>query len=171
MFLSLVAPEFSSSRAGSVFAKEKTPPIGPDDPTVRLFQLLDSAYGGKLSDYYILADVYKNPNNPNEEFQRVLRLDYDKGKTFGKLNLYVRSVGKMQPEQLKAYTPKMVYEFGVADGEKFVKTEPGSFGRPGDVYLQASEDRPLTSAPVTDETRKMYDRLVTEHVLPSLQKK
>ena len=143
----------------------------PNDPTVKLFQLLDSSYGGKLGDFYLLADIYPDPKNPGQEVQHVLRVEYDRNLSFGKLKLYVRSVAKMQPDQLKAYTPKMAYEFGVEDSEKFMKAEPGPLGRVGDLYLRSSEDHPLAKAPVTDEARKTYERLLTDYVLPALQKK
>ncbi len=160
----------SGNPAASLSAKEKNQP-GANDPTFRLYQLLDTSYGGKLTDFYILADIYKDPKNPDQELQRVLRVGYDKNRGFGKLNLYVRSVAKMEPEQLKAYTTKMVYEFAVTDAEKYVKTEAGPFGKAGDLYLRATEDRPLATSPITDDVRKAYERLVTEQVLPALQKK
>src|SRR3989442_12501742 len=46
------------------------------DPTLRLFHLIDNSYGGKLAEFYILADIYKDQKNPNEELQRVLRVEY-----------------------------------------------------------------------------------------------
>jgi len=157
--------------AAALMAKEKTPAVDPNDPTLRLFHLIDNSYGGKLAEFYILADIYKDQKNPNEELQRVLRVEYDKSRAFGKLSLYVRTVGKMQPDQAKAYTPKMVYEFGVADAEKFVKTEPGPFGKTGDLYLRSVDDRPLASSPVTESARQTYERLLNDHILPALQKK
>jgi hypothetical protein len=152
-------------------AKEKTVPVDANDVTFRLFQLLDTAYAGKLTDFYVIADVYKDPHNPSEELQHVLRADYDKNRGFAKLSLYVRSVGKIAPEQMKAYTPKDFYEFGLADQEKFMKTEPGPLGRPGDTYLRAEGDRPLATAPITDEVRKTYEFFLVQHLLPALQKK
>ncbi|PYV09288.1 MAG: hypothetical protein DMG23_11240 [Acidobacteria bacterium] len=85
--------------AAALIAKEKTPAIDPNDPTLRLFHLIDNSYGGKLAEFYILADIYKDQKNPNEELQRVLRVEYDKSRAFGKLSLYVRTVGKMEPDQ------------------------------------------------------------------------
>jgi len=154
-----------------LYAKEKAPVFDPNDPTYRLFQLLDTARGGKLGDFYLVADVYKDPANPSEELQHILRAEYDKNRGFGKLNLYVRSVGKIAPEQLKAYTAKDFYEFGLSDQEKFMKTEPGPFGKPSDVYLRAEGDHPLATAAVTDEVRKAYELFVTQHLLPALEKK
>ena len=40
---------------------------------------------------------------------------------FGKLNIYVRSVGQMTKEQVSTYTPKQIYDFGEVDLEKFVQ--------------------------------------------------
>jgi len=112
-------------------AKDKTPPVDPNDATLRLYQLLDNSRGGKLTGFFVVADVYKDPSSPDEELQHVLRIEYDKDRGFAKLNLYVRSVGKIGPEQMKMYTPKELYDFGISDQEKFMKTEPGSFGRAG----------------------------------------
>lgn len=151
--------------------KQKAEAVDPNDPTLRLFQLLDNSYGGKVQDVFLLADIYPDPKNSGQELQRVLRLEYDKSRAFGKLRVSVRNVAKMQPEQLKTYTPKMVYEFGVEDAEKFVKTEPGSLGRSGDLYLRSTEDRPLATSPVTEEARKTYQHLITDYLLPALQKK
>jgi hypothetical protein len=133
--------------------------------------LLDSSRGGKLSGFFVVADVYKDPSSPDEELQHVLRAEYDKDRGFAKLNLYVRSVGKIGPEQLKIYSPKELYDFGISDQEKFMKTEPGPFGKPGDTYLRAEGDRPVASAPVTEDVRKAYDSFVSQYLLPALQKK
>jgi hypothetical protein len=83
----------------------------------------------------------------------------------------VRNVAKLQPEQMKTYSPKMIYEFGVEDTERFVKTEPGPLGRTGDLYLRSNEDRPVATTPITDDARKSYQRLVVDYLLPALQKK
>src|SRR5437016_8653839 len=123
-----------------VRAKEKTPPGDPNDVTSRLFQSLDETHNGKLTDYFVLADIYKDKDSkdPNQEFQHILLVDYDKNRNFGKLNVHLRSVGKLDPDQLKTYTLKQIYDFGVDDLEKFVKSEPGQFGRTGDLYLRAT---------------------------------
>lgn len=163
--------DLPGSRPSCLYAKKKAEVVNPDDPTLRLFGLLDTAYAGKLDDFYILGDVYADPKNPGQQLQRVIRVEYDKGRAFGKLRVYLRSVGKLQPEQLKTYTPKMVYEFGVEDSEKFVKTEPGPLGGTGDLYLRSSEDHPLATTPVTDDARKAYQHLITDELLPALQKK
>ena len=152
-------------------AKDKTPPLDPNDATLRLYQLLDNSRGGKLTGFCVVADVYKDPSTPDEELQHVLRAEYDKDRGFAKLSLYVRSVGKIGPEQLKIYTSKELYDFGIADQEKYMKTDPGQFGRSGDNYMRAEGDRPLASAPVTDDVRKAYDLFVSQHLLPALQKK
>ncbi len=167
----LIAAGLSGIATPILAAKDKTPPVDPNDATLRLYQLLDNSRGGKLTGFFVVADVYKDPSSPDEELQHVLRIEYDKDRGFAKLNLYVRSVGKIGPEQLKMYTPKELYDFGIADQEKYMKTEPGSFGRAGDNYLRAEGDRPLSSAPVTDDVRKAYDFFVAQHLLPALQKK
>ncbi len=154
-------------------AKEKTAPPDPNDVTLRLFQLLDDSHDGKLADFYVLADVYKNKDSkdPNEELQHILLVEYDKNRNFGKLNLHVRSLGKPDPEQLKTYTLKQIYDFGGDDSEKFVKGEPGQFGRQGDLYLRSSADLPIATSPITEEVRKAYESYLSQYVIPALQKK
>ena len=147
-------------------AKEKA--IDPNDPTLRLYGLLDTTREGKMPDFFLLADTY---SEQGKEFQRVLRAEYDKNRAFGKLRIYVRSVAKMAPEQLQSYTAKQVYDFGETDLEKFVKTDPGEFGKQGDIYLRGDAESPLTTAPITDERRKSYETLVVQYLLPALQKK
>ena len=152
-------------------AKEKTPTVSPDDLTLRLFQLLDTSYGGKLSEFYLIGDVYKDPNIPDKELQHILKAEYDKDRLFGRFRLYVRSVDKLTPGQLKEYTPKQTYEFGEQDVEKFTKTDPGPFGTTEDVYFRAKPDGPLATAPITDEVRKKYETYVAQWLLPALEKK
>jgi len=154
-------------------AKDKAaPPVAADDPTLRLFDLLNSKYNGKLDDFYLLADTFNDPAKPDQAEQHVLRVEYDKSKAFGRLKFYVRTVDQLTPEQLKAYTPKDIYGFAESDSEKFTKTDPGSFGRTGDVYFQpTSPGGPLGTSPVTDEVQARYDRYVTQYILPALQKK
>lgn len=156
--------------AGAI-AKEKPRAVDVNDASGRLFQFLDSERGGRLTEFYLLCDVYKNPKESGDELQRVIRVEYDKSRVFGKLSIHVRSVQKLQPDQLKVYTPKMVYEFGVADSEKFVKTEPGPLGRAGDLYLRSTDDRPLSTAEITDDVQQEFDRLIATCLLPALQKK
>jgi hypothetical protein len=152
-------------------AKEKTTAISPDDLTLRLFQLLDTSYGGKLSEFYLIGDIYKDPKTPDKELQHVFKAEYEKGRPFGRFRLYLRSVDKLTPEQLKEYTPKQIYEFGEADVEKFTKTDPGPFGKTGDVFFLAMAEGPLASAPVTDEVRKEYETYIAQWLLPALEKK
>ncbi len=71
--------------AGLLEAKEKTPQLSPNDPTVRLYSLLDSKYNGKLEDFCLLADVVSDPKNPGQSEQHVLRIEYNKDRAFGKL--------------------------------------------------------------------------------------
>jgi hypothetical protein len=170
--LALVTLSVLGLRTGGAAAKEKAPPISPDDPTLRLYQLLDAQYGGKLDDLCIIADVFKDPKKSEHEEQHILKVDYDKNRGFGRLRIYVRTIDKLTPEQLKTYTPKQIYDYAEADSEKFTKTDPGSFGRTGDVYFRpVSEGGPLATAPLTDETRSAYERFLTDFVLPALQKK
>lgn len=150
------------------YGKEKVPRIDPNDPTLRLFDLLDSTRNGKLEDFFTLTDIY---SEQGKEFQHVVRADYDKSRAFGRLRIWVRSVAKMAPEQLQTYTPKQVYEFAEVDLEKFVKTEPGEFGKQGDIYLRGDGENPLATTLVTDGARKSYQMLVAQYLLPALQKK
>jgi len=152
-------------------AKEKTPVVSPDDLTLRLYQLLDNSYGGKLSDFYVIGDVYKDPKTPDKELQHIFKAEYEKVRTFGKFRLYVRSVDKLTPGQLKDYTPKQIYEFGDADAEKFTKTDPGPFGKTGDLYFQPTPAGPLATAPITDEVRKEYEAYIAQWLFTALEKK
>jgi hypothetical protein len=156
---------------GLHFAKEKIPTVSPDDLTLRLFQLLDSSYGGKLSEFYFIGDIYNDPKMPDKELQHVFKAEYDKGKAFGKFRLSVRSLDKLTEGQLKDYNPKQIYEFGDTDVERFSKTDPGPFGKPGDLYFLAMPDGPLATAPITDEARKKYETYITQWLLPALGKK
>jgi hypothetical protein len=142
-----------------------------NDFTSQLFQLLDNSYGGKLPDTYILADFYQDPTKPGQELRHVLRVEYDKSRAFGRLKIYVRGVVKMTPQQLQTYTAKDAFDFGETDLEKFVKSSPGPFGAPGDVYLVGGTDEPLTSQTITDSARKTYDMYVTQYIMPDLEKK
>lgn len=166
---SLAAGPLSALASGK--DDHKPAPVDPNDSTLRLFQAIDSLKGGKLVDFCVVGDVYKDPALPNEDSQHILKVEYDKAKMFGKLQFVVRSVGKLHPDQMKAYTTKELFEFGLSDQAKFIKTEAGAFGRPGDMYLQSMPDRPLSSAPITDEVRKKYEAFVTEWLLPAVEKK
>ena len=158
------------ANVGYVYARHKEE-AGQNGPTTHLFEFLDSTHSGKLEGFYLLADFYKDPSKPDEELRHVLKVDYDKSRGFGKLNLCVRSVGQMTKEQLSTYSPKQIYDFGEVDVEKFVKTSLGRFGSPGDVYLRSGADTPLVTAQVTDEARKEYETFIMDHILPALQKK
>ena len=152
-------------------AKEKPAAVSPDDVTLRLFQLLDSSYAGKLAEFYVVGDVYKDPKNADKELQHVFKMEYDKTRAFGRLRIYVRIVDKLSPGQLQGYTPKQVYEFADADMEKFTKTDPGPLGRPGDLYFQATENSPLATAPISEDARKEYEACVSQWLMPALEKK
>ena len=158
--------------AGGLGAKEKASQISPDDPTVRLYNLLDTKFSGKLEDFVLLADVVNDPKNPGQPQQHVLLVDYNKGRAFGKLNIHVRTVAQLTPEQLKTYTPKQIYDFGESDTAKFTKTDPGPFGRPGDVYFASAADGgAMGTAPTTPEVQAQYEQFVTQYLLPALEKK
>lgn len=146
-------------------AREK---FEPDPATIQLFQILNSSFSGKVDHFCLLGDMYTDASG--EQYRRVLRVDYDKNRAFGRLNVYVRSVGKMTPDQLATYTPAQIYDFGESDQAKFVKTDTLTFGAPGDLYLAAQGDGPLHSASITDEVRKQYSDLLTQYVIPALQK-
>jgi hypothetical protein len=139
-----------------------------NDVTGKLFQLLDSQHSGKLDDIYVLADSYTDATG--DQYRHVLRIDYDKNRSFGRLAIYLRSVGKMTAEQLSTYTPEQIYGFGEVDLAKFVKTDPGAFGQKGDLYLESSEDQPLHTTAVSGDARKNYETYVTDYVIPALQK-
>jgi hypothetical protein len=171
MLAMLLVAGLSGNGAQALLAKEKVAPVDTNDSTYRLYQLLDTTRSGKLTDFYLIADVYKDPASPNEELQHILRADYDKNRGFARLSLYVRGVGKIGPEQMRVYTPKEFYEFGLADQEKFMKTDPGPFGGSGDTYLHSDGERPVATAPITDDVRRAYELFVTQHLLPALQKK
>jgi len=167
----LCALLWSAGLPTPLFAKEKPPTISPDDLTLRLFQLLDTSYGGKLPEFYLIGDVYKDPKIPDKELQHVFKVEYDKDRAFGRLKIYVRSLDKLTPGQLRDYTPKQIYDFGDQDVEKFTKTDPGPFGKTGDLYFQPTENGPLATAPITDDARKEYETFISQWVLPALEKK
>jgi hypothetical protein len=151
--------------------KAKKQSVDPNDPTYRLYQLLDTAHGGKLQNLFVLGDVYPDSQNPTQQMQHVFKIEYDKSRYFGRFRIYVRSVSKLSPQQLKTYTTEQIYDFGNKDQEKFEKIEPGPFGQPGDLFFQARGDRPLHTAPTTDAVRKAYETYVSRYILPALQKK
>jgi hypothetical protein len=169
--VSRLVPIFILGAATLLSAKEKKPVVTGDDTTSPLFNVLDSQYGGKLKDFFILADVIKDPDNPDSELQHVLRVNYDKDRSYGKMNVIVRAVKKPTEEQMKTYSTQALFEFGEYDLEKFVKSDVGPYGKPGDVYLQAKPGFPLAQESITDEVRNAYDVNVNKYILPALQKK
>ena len=160
----------SLATAALTYAKAKKDSASPDnDPTYRLFQLLDNSYGGKLTDFCVVADTYTNPAQGGQAFEHVLQIDYDKSRFFGRLRIYVRGVSQLTPDQLKAYTPEQIYGFG-SDVEKFEKISPGPFGQAGDVYVRATAKGSLVPVPITDEARKEYEFFLARYIMPALQK-
>ncbi len=154
---------------GVLSAKEKAPVVSSNDPTLKLYTLLDSSRDGKLEDFYILGDVYTDPAHPGEDWQHVILAEYNKSLFFGRFKMTVRSISKPTPDQLKAYTVKQLYDFG-SDSAKFAKIDPGTFGRQGDLYMIAGGDRPLSSAPITPDVQATYEKYVTQYLLPALEK-
>lgn len=139
--------------------------------TGQLYALLNESFGGRLSNFYILADQYPDPKNPKSQLQHVLSVTYNKSLFFGRFVIKVRSIGKPTADQLKTYTPKQLFGFGETDSQEFEKIQPGPFGSAGDLYLREDDGGSLASAPITDEVRDAYNRFVTQYILPSLQKK
>ncbi len=150
--------------------KAKNGAVSPNDPTARLFDLLNNSLGGKLSALYILADVYTDPTNPAQQFQRVLRVTYDKDLYFGRFSIHARSVAKMTAQQLAIYTPEQIFTFGGQDGEVFERTNPGPFGsETGDLFLRSAVG-PLKTTDITDQITQEYNTLLTQYILPAVQK-
>jgi hypothetical protein len=152
--------------------KEKHGPVSPNDPTARVFDILNSSFGGKLDNLYVLGDVYSDSSNPSQQYQRILKVDYDKDLYFGRFVIHARSVGKMTPEQLAIYTQKQIYDFGGRDGQVFDKINPGPFGsETGDLYLTPPPNGgPLKPEPITDAVTQEYQMLVSQYILPAVQK-
>ncbi len=155
----------------SAWARRKKQAVNPDGPTYMLYQLLDDSYGGKLNDFYLLTNVYADPQDPKSQLQHVIRVDYDKDRYFGRFRIYVRSVGKLTPAQRKTYNVKQIYQFGEADDAEYEKIDPGPLGGTGDLYLKATSNGPLAPAPITDQVRQQYEMLITRYILPALKKK
>ena len=169
LFSTLSAVGIAGKEKGQ--GKDKTSAVTENDPTYRLFQLLDTTRGGKLADFYVIADLYKNPQNSQEEFQRVARVVYDKDHAFGRATIFMRSVAKMDPVQMSTYTPKQIYEFAESDMEKYTKTDPGPFGGKGDLYFHVTDIGALAMVPITEEVQRTYEMLLTQYILPALEKK
>ena len=157
--------------APSAWARKKHKSIDPNDPTYMAYQLMNDSYAGKLTNFYLLAGTYADPQNPANQLQRVIRVDYDKSRFFGRFRIDVRGVGKLTPAQLKTYDVKQIYDFGVSDVAQYEKLDPGPLGGKGDLYLQATSNGPLAPASITDEARQEYDTLITQYILPALKKK
>jgi hypothetical protein len=167
--LLILTPGLPVGTTGFLSAREKKPLISPDDPTTKLFNLLDTKFDGKLENFYALADVYKNPAHPGQDWQHILRVDYNKKLFFGKFKFYVCGISKPTPDQLKAYTLKQLYDFG-SDSEKYEKIAVGPFGQKGDLYFRAEENMPLATAPITPEVEAAYEAYVTQFLIPALEK-
>lgn len=165
--LAILCGCLSPLEAASRHKKEKK--ANGNTPTAQLYNILNGSFDGKL-DTYLLADIYSDPSNPSEQYQRVLHVTYDKSLYFGRLTIHVRSVGKMNAQQLVIYTPEAIFKFGNSDMQEFEKINAGDFGETGDLYLESQNDQPLAKAPITDEVRQEYDMLVTTYILPSVQK-
>jgi hypothetical protein len=152
--------------------KEKHGAVSPNDPTSRLFDILNSSFGGKLSNLCLLADIYSDTSNPSQQYQRVLSVDYNKALYFGRFVIHARSVGKMTSEQLAIYNPEQIYHFGNRDGQVFDKTNPGPFGsETGDLYLAPPPGGgPLRTVPIDDSVTQEYEMLVSQYILPAVQK-
>ncbi|MEJ2009797.1 MAG: hypothetical protein P8Z30_16860 [Acidobacteriota bacterium] len=158
--------------APSLWAKKhKKAAFSADDPTYILYQLLDNSYGGKLSNFYLLANIHPDLQNPKVQLQRVLRVDYNKNQYFGRFRIFVRDVGKLTPAQLKTYDIKQIFQFGESNVEEFEKIDPGPLGGTGDLYLSATSGGPLAPAPITDQVRQEYEMLITKYILPALKEK
>jgi hypothetical protein len=140
-----------------------------NDPTDRLYQLLDQSMDGKL-DLYLLGDTYTDPSSSGDQYQRILRVVYNKDLYFGRFTIHIRSVAKMSPVQLATYTPRQIYHYAANDTAEFEKITPGLFGKTGDLYLVASDDHPPASAPITRGVQQEYENLVVNYILPSVQK-
>ena len=151
--------------------KEKSGSVSANDPTARLFAILNNSDGGKLNDFYVLGDIYSDSSDPSQQYQRVLKVDYNKDLYFGRFVIHARSVSKMTPDQLAIYTPEQIYKFGGRDGQVFDKTNPGPFGsETGDLYLTPAANGPLRSSDVDDSVTQEYNMLVAQYILPALQK-
>jgi hypothetical protein len=155
--------------AAFAHAKPKQNSVSPDDPTYRLFQLLDNAHGGRLTGFYVVADTYTNPAQGGQVFQHVLQVDYDQSRFFGRFRIYVRGVSALTPRQLNQYTPQQIYGFGSAV-ERFDKINPGPLGEPGDVCIRATASGTLAEVPITDGARREYELFLTRYILPALEK-
>src|SRR5579863_4599614 len=152
----------------NLLAKRTPPLVDPNNPTQRLFDFVDNSKAGKLADFYVIADTYADPSHPGQQLQRVLKVDYDKSRFFGKFRIYVAAVAALTPDQLKTYTPEQIFNFGTVV-EKFEKINAGPLGQEGDMYLHAQGNLPPAAAPITDDVRREYDTLIAQYILPALE--
>lgn len=143
--------------------------VPANDVTSHLYQIADQSLQGKFS-FYLLAGTYPDPAKAGAQLQRVLRVVYDKDLYFGRFAIHIRTVSKLTPDQLIAYTPEEIFNYGNADTEEFEKINPGRFGRTGDLYLASSNGGPLATAPITPDVQSEYEKLVTDYVLPEVEK-
>lgn len=150
--------------------KPKAKTEAGNDVTSQVYRLLDDSYGGKLTGFCLLGDTYKDAKDPSRTLQRILQVDYDKSRFYGRFRIVVHAVVEPTEAQLKTYTVKQLYDFG-SDSEKFEKIDPGPFGGTGDTYFRVTEDGPLAIVPATDDVKSEYDTLMTQYILPALEKK
>jgi hypothetical protein len=150
------------------YARHKENLANPDDPTVRLFQLLDDSYGGKLTDFRVIADAYANPTQLGQMFQHVLQVNYDKGRFYGRLTISVRGVSQLTPEQLKQYTAQEIYGFGseVAKFEK-INSGPSAKRRP---LFPANRPRHPRAGPRYRYCQTSVRSVPTQYIPPALEK-
>jgi hypothetical protein len=165
----ILMPGLPAGPSAFLCAREKKPATSANDPTTKVFRLLDTSYDGKLEDFYVLGETFTDPAHPGVEWQHVLQVEYSKDKVFGKFSFTVRNISKPTPDQVKAYTTKALYDFG-SNAEKYLKTSAGPFGQTGDVYLHAGPDSPLASDPITPEVEAAYEKYLTGTILPALEK-
>jgi len=148
-------------------AKQKETLVNSDNPSARLFQLLNDSRGGKLTDFCVIANTYANPTQPGQMLQHVLQVNYDKGRFYGRLTISVRGVSLLTPGQLTEYKPEQIYDFG-SDVARFEKINAGPFGETGDLYFRPTAQGALAPAPLTDDARRQYDLYLTQYILPAL---
>lgn len=167
--LTIIALLVCTAGAVPAYAKGRVNLATSEGPTARLFQMLDNSYGGKVTDFCVIAGAYANPSQPGQTLQYVLQVNYDKTRFYGRFSISVRGVSQLTPGQLAEYTPEQIYSFG-SDVAKFEKINAGPFGEEGDLYFQANANGALAPAPVTDDARRQYDLFLTQYVVPGLEK-
>jgi len=158
-----------SAGAGLASAKQRRNRVSPNDPTARLFELLDNSYGGRLADFCVVANTYAKPSHPGQTLQYVLQVSYDKSLFYGRLSISVRGVSQLTAGQLAEYTPQEIYGFG-SNVARFEKINPGPLGEVGDSYFRATSQGVLASAPVTKGAIRQYDSFLNRYIMPALEK-